>query len=158
MSCIRICRYPRRCPGTKCSILTTSILHDLLQHLSADSSWLFQTPYPPNHLEGNGRKFFNILLDPWLSGPQSDVASWFSKQWHAIPPHYGSTAAVEKLCRHVEEALGFEIDESERLMDAVAISHEFTDHCHEETLELDPKTPVFANYVCLYSSIISCVY
>jgi L-ascorbate metabolism protein UlaG (beta-lactamase superfamily) len=126
----------------------------VLHHLNADSSWLLQIPYP--HLSPNGRKFFNILLDPWLSGPQSDVASWFSKQWHAVAPAYGSIAAVEELCWGVERVVGshdevgvqLKVEAGEAVIDAVVIGHEFTDHCHEGTLrELDPKTAVFANAV-----------
>ena len=128
----------------------------IIHHLNADSSWLFQIPYPPNSPEAEGRRYFNILLDPWLSGPQSDVASWFSKQWHVIPPHHASIASVETLCRDVEHALESGADESARFIDAVAVSHEFTDHCHEETMRLlHPKTPIFANDVrsCPFSTL-----
>lgn len=130
----------------RASILATKGTSPILHHLNADSSWLLQIPFPPNHPSANGRRFFNILLDPWLSGPQSDVASWFSKQHHAIKPHYSSILQVEELCRDVERLLGDAVNEDGRLIDAVAISHEFTDHCHEETMRmLDPRTPVFAN-------------
>jgi hypothetical protein len=135
----------------RASILTSEGKRPILHHLNADSSWLFQIPYLDGSSSPNGRKFFNILLDPWLSGPQSDVASWFSKQWHAITPHHASIASVEALAREVEGLVGNDVADGERLIDTVAISHEFTDHCHEGTMrELDPKTPVFANDVwCL---------
>ncbi|KIW02249.1 uncharacterized protein PV09_06401 [Verruconis gallopava] len=126
------------------SILASQGKDPILHHLNADSSWLFQVP---NSTFQPGRKFFNILIDPWLSGPQSDVASWFSKQWHAIAPHYSSIAAVEALCWHVERLLdAASVEEKPGKIDAVVISHEFTDHCHEGTMrQLDPKTALFAN-------------
>jgi hypothetical protein len=135
------------------SILASSGKSPLLHHLNADSSWLFQIPYPPNpsYPTSNDRRglksYFNILLDPWLDGPQSDVAGWFSKQWHAIPPKYPSIKHVEELCKSVEEVLENEVTaEGERWIDAVVVSHEFTDHCHRQTLEgLDKSTAVFAN-------------
>ena len=58
---------------------------------------------------------------------------------------------MELLCREVEKTLGLDMGAmvEERFIDAVAISHEFTDHCHRQTLEeLDPSTPIFANDVC----------
>lgn len=133
-------------PDLRSALSSSSGNDPIIHHLNADSSWLIQIPYPASSPSKNGRRYFNIVLDPWLSGPQSDVASWFSKQWHAITPAYSSIAAVEALCWEVEDKERRE----GRVIDAVAISHEFTDHCHEQTLrELDPDTPVFANDVCI---------
>lgn len=135
----------------------------LTRTVNADSSWLLQLPIPsPSHTNGTAthRRWFNILLDPWLSGPQSDVVSWFSTQWHAIAPHYPSIADVLRLCGRVD-ALSLsqsvsstdapsapESDgqgEDDGRIDLVVISHEFTDHCHRETLlGLPPSTPVWA--------------
>jgi hypothetical protein len=99
----------------------------LLHHLNADSTWLLQVP-DPNAV--SSRQYYNILIDPWLSGPQSDVASWFSQQYHATPSAYASIAEVQALAGAI---------------DVVAISHEFTDHCHKETLlELSQDIPVYA--------------
>ncbi|KAF4556108.1 Hypothetical protein D9617_1g079830 [Elsinoe fawcettii] len=132
----------------------------LLHHLNADSSWLLQIPRPEHAQSLGGRFYFNILIDPWLSGGQSDVAKWFSQQFHAIPSAVPSIAAVEDLLRNIEFATTElrqgrkqryssnrdEEDEDETsFIDAIAISHEFTDHCHKETLlEIDPNVPVFA--------------
>lgn len=87
-----------------------------LKHLNADSSWLLTL--------GKTR----ILIDPWLFGPQTDYFSWFSTQEHVV------RSSVE----NVEEELKTKID-------AILISHEFTDHCHEATLKsLSRQTPIFA--------------
>jgi L-ascorbate metabolism protein UlaG (beta-lactamase superfamily) len=45
---------------------------------------------------------------------------------------------------------GFEIEKrGESCIDAVVICHEFTDHCHKDTLlELEREVPVFGTKVC----------
>lgn len=142
----------------------------LLIHLNADTSWLLALPRPSVSAARSGRHWFNILIDPWLSGSQSDVASWFSQQWHAEAPALSSVAAVEELCADIERlspgpgrrkedvkrnesrnggrdehAMEDIQHEARSMIDAIAISHEFTDHCHKETLlECHPDTPVFA--------------
>ena len=130
----------------------------LLHHLNADTSWLLQLPRPGTATEHTGRQWFNILIDPWLHGSQSDVAGWFSRQWHADDPCISSIAKVEELAREIEiisselwlgkgsQPNSFEnVTDLETFIDAVAISHEFTDHCHKETLlEVHPEVPVFA--------------
>lgn len=132
----------------------------VLHHLNADTSWLLQIPRPQAATSRSGRHYYNVLIDPWLSGPQSDVASWFSKQWHATESKVASIAALEELLRSTEVlALGLrlgsgrksnaeEIQENgevQSYIDVVAISHEFTDHCHKDTLlEVHPDVPVFA--------------
>ncbi|TKX24455.1 hypothetical protein C1H76_3062 [Elsinoe australis] len=132
----------------------------LLHHLNADSSWLLQIPRPKHAQALGGRFYFNILIDPWLSGGQSDVAKWFSQQFHAIPSAVPTIAAAEDLLRNVEFATSdlrqgrnqkplAERDETFKddtsFIDAIAISHEFTDQCHKETLlDINSDVPVFA--------------
>lgn len=143
----------------------------LLHHLNADSSWLLQIPRPIEKLNGLGvnggrgraRKYFNILVDPWLAGPQSDVAAWFSTQWHADESRVGSVGAVEELIGGLERTVRGEDAEEDMDMDdegegeerscidAVVICHEFTDHCHKDTLlEVDERVPVFGTKVCIF--------
>jgi len=87
-----------------------------LKHLNADTSWLIIFNQ------------FKILVDPWLFGSQTDFFSFFSTQEHSIPPSI----------QNISVDLGIEID-------AIIISHEFTDHCHEQTLRSLSRTiPVFA--------------
>lgn len=132
----------------------------ILRHLNPDSSWLLQIPRPQTALTRSGRYYFNILIDPWLSGPQSDVASWFSQQWHATESKVSSIAAAEDLLRHMEILADrvkpknarksnvdgmVDNDSATSLIDVVVVSHEFTDHCHKETLlEIDKNVPVIA--------------
>ena len=130
----------------------------ILTHVNADTTWLVQLPYPVAHASPAGRSFFNILIDPWLSGPQSDVASWFSTQWHVIPSSIKDIAEMEERLREMEDlvqerpwrhraaASKQSLGASSSHIDAVVVSHEFTDHCHKATLmEIDPSVPVWAN-------------
>lgn len=132
----------------------------ILHHLNADTSWLLQIPRPASAIKHGSRIYYNILIDPWLQGPQSDVARWFSQQWHATESALQSIAEVEELARQIEIlAGGLRLGRGritnlqagadiETFVDAVAISHEFTDHCHKETLlEIHPDVPVFATEV-----------
>lgn len=126
----------------------------LLTHLNADTTWLIQLPYPASVKAPPGRTHFNVLLDPWLQGPQSDVAWWFSTQWHVIPPSIATIKDLNSTLRELESpAAGAggsdSLDTASRsFIDVVAISHEFTDHCHRATLEELPRsTPIFATDV-----------
>lgn len=141
----------------------------ILHHLSADTAWLLQIPRPKPATKRGGRLYFNILIDPWLSGTQTDYTSWLSKQWHAEKPRVPSIAAVEELLREIEilasglrlgrdrKSNAQEIEENgeiETFIDAVAISHEFTDHCHQQTLlQVHPDVPVFATEVSAQSRL-----
>lgn len=130
----------------------------ILHHLNADTSWLLQIPRPANAIKHGSRIYFNVLIDPWFVGGQSDVAKWFSQQFHAIDSAVKSVAEVDELARQVEIlAGGMRLASSARktkatpaaqvetFVDAVAISHEFTDHCHKDTLlEVHRNVPVFA--------------
>ncbi|KAK6853047.1 major facilitator superfamily protein [Apiospora arundinis] len=144
------------------STLLQATNEPVLIHLNADTTWLVSLPYPPTATKkpvaaavANSRSRFNILLDPWLEGPQSDVASWFSTQWHLVAPSVQTIDELNILLIEVEQ--GEEVAKEAKtqqqtdtskpasLIDVVAISHEFTDHCHEATLkELPRETPVFA--------------
>lgn len=70
----------------------------ILHHLNADSSWFLQIPRPIPI----GRVYYNILIDPWLSGGQSDLASWFSQQFHATESAVKNIAELEELARESE--------------------------------------------------------
>ncbi|KAK6531292.1 hypothetical protein TWF281_008107 [Arthrobotrys megalospora] len=126
-------------PAATTAVPTPLPNRPILTHLNADTTWLLLLPYPENISPSPpSKRYFRILLDPWLSGPQSDVFSWFSTQWHAITPSLGSIKDVEEFIST--------IDGGDGNIDAVIISHEFTDHCHKATLlEVDKRVPVFAN-------------
>lgn len=145
-------------PLDKSSAKALQTPRPILTHLNADTSWLLQLPCPQDQQLHTGRSRYNIVIDPWFQGTQVDFAAWFSKQWHAI-----------RSCTQNFQELNDQLENSERfspsratccewqehsappkssgssMIDAVIISHEYTDHCHRETLlELDPATPVLA--------------
>lgn len=165
------------------SVLRSQPPRPLLVHLNADTTWLLQLPHPatatagtaantltpartapPSRTGGRRRAYFNLLIDPWLRGPQSDVASWFSTQTHVVPPALATLAELQAVLKTLEgggdggggggggaesdSGTGKEeIEEGQErsYIDAVAISHEFTDHCHKATLlELPRDTPIYA--------------
>lgn len=126
------------------------IRRPILTHLNADTTWLLSLPTPDHSTVRSTRSRYNLLLDPWLQGPQADVAGWFSKQWHAVE---SSVSSIFELNELLHDAEAFENDTHPDLqrakrksyIDAVVISHEFTDHCHKATLlEVSPEVPVFA--------------
>lgn len=130
----------------------------IIHHLNDDSSWLLQIPRPEAAIRRGSRIYFNIVIDPWFSGGQSDIASWFSQQYHATRSAVQSFAELEDLIRGVERlasaqwsksvaesAVNGDTGEASSLIDVIAVSHEFTDHCHHDTLlEAHPDVPVFA--------------
>ncbi|KAI3393395.1 hypothetical protein diail_4324 [Diaporthe ilicicola] len=124
----------------------------VLAHLNADTTWLLQLPVPASAntsprsktktKKTARRSRFNILIDPWLRGPQSDVAAWFSTQWHVIEP---TVQTIQELDEVLEEVGDEKASAGGSQIDCVAISHEFTDHCHQATLtELPKGVPVVA--------------
>ncbi|KAI0404632.1 hypothetical protein F4802DRAFT_566819 [Xylaria palmicola] len=135
--------------------------HAILTHLNADTTWVLHLPYPPGAPRPPGRSRLNVLLDPWLTGSQSDGGRWFSIQWHVVAPSVQTIAELNGLLAGLERAAavtaaappphddGADGDGGDGgdscYVDVVAVSHEFTDHCHEATLrELPGSTPVFA--------------
>lgn len=112
-------------------------------HLNADTSWVLQIPCPSSSKSSRSR--FNVVLDPWLRGPQSDVASWFSTQLHVVAPAVDTLEGLSRVLCAVETGSFDAPSSAEWYIDAVAISHEFTDHCHQATLlQLPPSTPIYA--------------
>ena len=102
----------------------------------------------------SARAFFNILIDPWLAGTQTDGTPLVSKQWHRDPPACGSIAEVVALIKREQSKDGsrqlIEDVQTDGLgyIDAVFVSHEFTDHMHQSTLlQLNPEIPVYATPV-----------
>ncbi|KAL2060112.1 hypothetical protein VTL71DRAFT_9934 [Oculimacula yallundae] len=152
----------------------------LLTHLNADTTWLLSLPYPASAPGNNGKVYYHIVIDPWLRGGQSDVAKFFSQQWHVEESAVQSIAELEDVVRGIEDAaqgrgqsayppapsepssdsedyeeVDTETDPKPQILshqadkspiDAILISHEFTDHMHKDTLlEASSSIPVFAS-------------
>lgn len=84
----------------------------IIKRLNEDSSWWWE-------IDG-----YSIVVDPWFSPSQIDLAPWFSEQFHVTPqPEVGQL----------------------KTPDFIFISHPFTDHCNKETLlQFSPEIPIFA--------------
>ena len=119
---------------------TPSTKRPVLYHLNGDTSWLLQIPRLQRE-EASGRLYYNILIDPWFTGPQSQIAPWFHEQSHTVPSAVQTVAELETFLATTERLAGHEPS----LLDAVIISLDGTDHAHPETLpQVHPDVPVFA--------------
>jgi hypothetical protein len=124
-------------------IQALSISRPILTHWNANTTWSLSLAYPSNAGPSSGRLRYNILIGPWLAGPQSVVAGWLSTQWHAIK---SSVQTVAELNEHLKavEFLASQAESRSRTskscrkratngipqpsyIDAVVVSHEFTD-------------------------------
>ena len=131
----------------------------ILTHLNADSTWLLQLPCPTALNSCSGRLWYNIVIDPWFKGPQSDGASWFSTQWHIIEPSVHTFHELNSCLQKIDQIELIQEFEShkgqpstrvaqteESFVDAIVISHEFTDHCNKDSLLNFPRgIPIFAS-------------
>ena len=83
-----------------------------LTKLNDDNSWLWEFDS------------YSLLVDPWFTPQQVDLAPWFSTQRHLTrQPAIGALPHF----------------------DAIFISHSFSDHCNKETLLQFPETtPIIA--------------
>lgn len=114
-----------------------------LRRINGDSTWLIQIPL-------DQATWFNVLIDPWLDdASQVDFAPSFSEQRRIVPSLAQSVFELESLLRSEEEQrLKKECkDNSEdagtptsHQIDAILVSHPFSDHAHPETL-LDESLP-----------------
>ncbi|KAK0540071.1 hypothetical protein OC842_000645 [Tilletia horrida] len=98
------------------------------QRLNGDTSWLFSLPY----FEQNGDvKHFNLVVDPWLDeATQVDFTFAFSVQKRVVPAAASSLQEVDRLIAE-RDAAG---SRTSGQIDALVISHPFTDHAHPQTL------------------------
>jgi hypothetical protein len=84
----------------------------IIKRLNEDSSWWWE-------IDG-----YTVIVDPWFSASQIDLAAWFSEQFHVTPQ-----PKVNELPKP----------------DFIFISHPFTDHCNKETLlQFSEDIPVIA--------------
>lgn len=91
-----------------------------LHKLNGDTSWLIRLPLP-----ASSTGYYNLLIDPWLDPtPQIDGSVYFSKQTRVEQASFGSIAEVDNWLR-LQSGNG---------IDAILLSHPFTDHLHPETI------------------------
>ncbi|KAF3918537.1 hypothetical protein ABW21_db0208182 [Orbilia brochopaga] len=120
-----------------------SLRRPMLVHLNADTTWLLLLPRRDG--DGGKRKFYRILIDPWLAGAQAEISGWISEQEHKIKSCVESIDGLVDAIRTFEGMGKEDVEDAEGPIDAVIVSHEFTDHCHQETLmQVSSNVPVFA--------------
>lgn len=128
-------------------ISSTTPRRPFLTHLSADNSWLLSVPIPsgdPKYRQG--KKYFHVLLDAWLTPSNTPIASapWFQVQSHIETPACQSIADVLDLIADIEIAAGSNGDIKAQI-DAAVAGHRAADHMNPETLkQVDPSVPLFA--------------
>jgi len=119
-----------------------------LSSLNADTSWLLTIKHP------SSSKSYNILIDPWLVGPQIDINYYFNRQTHAITPTVssitndgGDTTETEATTTTTTETTESTKEGHLPPIDAIIISHEFSDHCNYHTLKTadHTRTRVYAH-------------
>lgn len=114
----------------------------LLTHLNADTSWLISLPHPNKVVNSRDRKYYHLLVDPWLAGTNIVVSTWLISLTHAVTPAYTSIEEVRQLVTNIEGATS-STDDGEP--DCVVVTHFERDHCDEHTLrQLHPSTMVIS--------------
>lgn len=115
-----------------------------LRRINFDSTWLLSLPTPSDFPTST----YNLLIDPWLSdAEQIDLIVTFSGQKR-------QTAALASSIDELEEVLKQENDKNDTTdqrppsnkIDAIIISHPFSDHLHPETLtdeRVAERIPIF---------------
>ncbi|KAF2768257.1 hypothetical protein EJ03DRAFT_122956 [Teratosphaeria nubilosa] len=120
---------------------TQDVTRPILHHLNGDTSWLLQVPRP----QADKRAFYNLLIDPWFTGPQINGAAFLHSQSHIDPSAVQTIAELEDFLEATEREAKGSVQKTPTLIDTVAISLAVTDHAHQPTLsQIDPNVPCFA--------------
>ncbi|CAO1634470.1 unnamed protein product [Parajaminaea phylloscopi] len=121
-----------------------------LRKINGDTTWLLQVPQP-----GSPSEYFNLLIDPWLAtSRQVDYHPLFSAQTRtetALHPtlsslsqalsQYSLEAVAESKRRTSQEVVQLtDSAHGSAQIDAILVSHPFSDHAHPETLQNFPAT------------------
>ena len=111
-----------------------------LRRLNQDSSWLLTLPTSPEYPTST----FNLVIDPWLDpAEQIDIARNFSAQRRRILAFASSLGELNTiLAKESEDCVQQDGGSrpASRRIDAILLSHPFTDHLHPETIQ-DPSLP-----------------
>ncbi|PWN50785.1 hypothetical protein IE53DRAFT_386904 [Violaceomyces palustris] len=126
-----------------------------LVRLNGDSSWLIQIPIAAQSYRSESRKTtFNLLVDPWLNpSSQVDAHPLFSEQVRLQPSSFGS---IKQLDHHLRSSTSspsthHDLDPPSGL-DAILLSHPFTDHSHPQTLLDDESYKRYPFFTTSYST------
>ncbi|CAD6913222.1 unnamed protein product [Tilletia controversa] len=100
--------------------------------LNGDTSWLITLPF---RAEDGQERTFNLVLDPWLDeSNQIDMTFAFSVQTRVIKAVAGSLSEVDALIANSRDDKDDASGSNSGRVDALVLSHPFTDHAHPQTL------------------------
>ncbi|PWN34175.1 uncharacterized protein FA14DRAFT_69974 [Meira miltonrushii] len=115
-----------------------------LRRINFDSTWLLTLPNPADHPTST----CNLLIDPWLSdAEQIDLVVSFSGQKRQTAALASSIGELESVLEQENVANSASDDRPpSNKIDAIVISHPFSDHLHPETLtdeRVAERIPIF---------------
>jgi hypothetical protein len=120
-----------------------SKLRPILTNLNGDNSWLISFPIPEQERQkANGKAYFHIVSDPWLTGPAWTLSSYAMHFTLPHSPAAKSGSDVEAMAYEIEELAQEEAGHAleapvrrDSVIDAISISHQNDDHKHNDTLK-----------------------
>lgn len=124
----------------------------ILTHLNSDTSWLVSFPRLPVTNEeaadtsrSSSRRYYHVVLDPWLDGELVAAHRWFLVLQHSIKAAFSTMEDIRSLIVDIEHAAGTGVANDNGEVDAVFVSHYLEDHCSRGSLtQIDPSVPVIS--------------
>ncbi|KAF3762648.1 hypothetical protein M406DRAFT_294404 [Cryphonectria parasitica EP155] len=128
---------------------STGPLRPVLTSLNGDQSWLLSFPLPstPGEPAQLGKKYYHIVMDPWLKGTISVLSTWFLGLELLNTAAATDGAGVDDIAREIEDAAAntnaANIPRDTVVVDAIFIHFHYLDHMHQASLvTFDPDIPV----------------
>ncbi|POS74110.1 hypothetical protein DHEL01_v207504 [Diaporthe helianthi] len=115
-------------------------LRPILTNLNGDNSWLVSFPIPDNERQPNGKAYFHIVSDPWLTGPAITLGYYAIHVSLPHSPAYKSGSEVEAIAYEIERLAQDAGHTStaptsrDSVIDLISIAQQGDDHKHEDTL------------------------
>lgn len=118
-----------------------SKLRPILTNVNGDNSWLMSFPIPEKDRQHDGKAYFHVVSDPWLTGPAITLGYYAI---HVSLPHSPACKSGSDV-----EAIAYEIEQLARdaghtstspasrdsVIDLISISQQGHDHMHDDTLK-----------------------
>lgn len=127
-------------------------LRPILTNLNDDNAWLLSCPRPPAERAASGKTYYHVALDPWLTSDGAVMfGAWFFSMKRDSEASAPNAAALGALADRIEAIASKQVPSdvkpsSSSSIDAILISNESPDHCHQDTLlGFASEVPVFAS-------------
>lgn len=118
-----------------------SSLRPILTNLNGDNSWLISFPVPEKERQPNGKAYFHVVSDPWLTGPAITLNYYAAHLSRPHPAAYESGSEVEAVAYEIEK-LAYDAGHTstaptsrDSVIDLISIAQQSSDHKHEDTLK-----------------------